>query len=594
MSKEVSKSPEMLQKEAKIKELQTNLKKRKSILKGLKTRLENSKKEIEEVQFKSSTQIVGIMERMEELRLEIVELARKLKKLKTLTKEDKMALGMMADELESEDLLPDDYKEFQRRRKEMKEGNFEFDFEEQERAKIQDIFKEFQVKPDEKEQKDIRKVFVKLANKFHPDRARTEKEAAEFHEMQQRLNEAYQSGDIHTLLELERLYLMEELDLSEAKAYTADVLQQAIEKLEQELAFIENQINRYQQEIKSLRASDFGSMLTHLKRAKKEGFGFEDSLADMEGSVEQLTQLRDAMKESLEMGELSPSMMDLAYGGPMSDTPFGPIDPNMSPEEALEYLDQMFNGGKGDLFEQMSAYSAEATKKAKYKVGDTLKIKKAIRHPYEEEVLLKGMIGRVEFIDFDEQGLIQYELSLDSLAMKALPKKLIEHCNDLDLDFQEVHVLEKEVEKCKSRDTQAESIATYRTLYNQNKWNYLPKDQEKRLLQILLADPALNDSKNWENHLRNKVKYPFEAISRGTLDNPPGISMTVKGVSHDDDELGLMMKVKSGKQHLAYPLSDIEGLGKQRHINQLLDDYSEWYEDMIDTMDGFLNQDFFF
>ena len=593
MSKEVSKSPEMLQKEAKIKELQAILKKRKSVLKGLKTRLENSKKEIEDVQVKSSTQIEGIMERMEELRLEIIELAKKLKKLKNLSKEDKSALSMMAEEFSNEEELPDGYKEFQQQRKEMKEGNFEYDFEEQERAKFRDLFKEFQVKPDEKEQKNIRKVFVKLSNKFHPDRARNDKEEAEFHEMQQKLNEAYQSGDIHTLLELERLYLMDELDLTEAKSYTVDVLQQAIEKLEQELQFIENQITRFQQEIKSLRASDFGAMLTDLKRAKKAGFGFEDSLEEMQHSVDMFAEMRDAMKESLEMGELSPKMMDLAYGPIGGESPFGPIDPNMSPEEAMAFLDELFSDGNGDLFEQINAHTQKAIKKAKYKIGDTVQIKKAVTHPHNMKLSLKGMVGRVSFIDLDEKGRLIYDLSLDSPSMKALPLAFIEKCVSLDGDFQEVMVLEKEVEKCKPRDTSDDSIATFRTLHHQYNWSYLGKSQKKRLQQILVANPSVNDPKNWEFHLSKKIKYPFEAVSRGEANNPPGIPMTVRGFAYFDEELGGMMKIKSGRDYMEYPLYDIEGTGKQKKIDLLLEDYNAWYGDYF-AMDDMDDNDFFF
>ena len=189
MKKEVSKSPEMLQKEAQIKQLQGQLKKRKSTLKGLKTRLENNKKEVEEVQFKASTQMVGIMERMDEVRREIAELSVKMKKIKGLSKPDQIALEEMTEAFTQEDMFGENFQEFQRQKAEQMEGNF--DFEENARARIRDMFEGLQVKPNEQEQKDIRKVFVKLANKFHPDRARTKKEEAEFHKMQQKLNDAY-------------------------------------------------------------------------------------------------------------------------------------------------------------------------------------------------------------------------------------------------------------------------------------------------------------------------------------------------------------------------------------------------------------------
>lgn len=588
MSKEVGKSPEMLQKEAKVRELQTILKKRKSVLKSLKTRLSNNKKEIEEVQFKTSSHFMGIFDRLDELRQEIAELANKLKKLKSLSKMDREALGEMADELTDASLFGEQFQAYQQHKQE--HLNQDFDFAEETRAKMRDIFKEFQVKPDEKEQKDIRKVFVKLSNKFHPDRARNEKEAAEFHKMQQRLNDAYQSGDIHTLLEMERLYMMEEIDLSEAKAYTVDVLQNAIEKLEKELQFIENQITRYQQEIKSLRSSDFGSMLTHLKKAKKEGFGLEDELAIMEKNLEMLTELRDALRMSLEKEDISP-MMDLvnkpmmAGGGEQM-----PFDPDMSPEEALAYLDQLLNGGKGDLMDRINEVVAQAHDEAKFSPDQTVKIKSTLVHPANKKVELKGAVGRVLDIEFDHKGRLVYDLTLDSVFLKSLPKEFISNCVQNGYDFETVTLFEKDLRACPPRDTHEESIASYRTLFNQYNWDHLEPSQEKKMLEILLTIPEKNDEENWDYYLRKQLKYPFEAIIRGMMDNPPGTKMTVRGIDSIHEEDGFIMKVKVGKYYQKYPLFDLEAPEQQSELYDLLEIYSEWqgyYYDLDDLDDGF-------
>ena len=111
--------------------------------------------------------------------------------------------------------------------------------------------------------------------------------------------------------------------------------------------------------------------------------------------------------------------------------------------------------------------------------------------------------------------------------------------------------------------------------------------------QILLATPSVNDSKNWEFHLSKKTKYPFEAVIQGEANNPPGIPLMVKGFAYFDEELGGMMKIKSGRDYLEYPLHDIKGTGKQKKIDHLLEDYHKWFEDCFE-MDFMEDDDFFF
>ena len=618
MKKEISKSPEVLKQEALIKKLQAQLKKKKSTLKGLKTRLENSKKEIEEVQFKASTQMVGIMERMDEVRREIAVLSEKMKKIKGLSREDQHALEEMTEAFTQEDMFGEGFQEFQRKKAEQMEGNF--DFEENARAKIRDLFEGLQVKPDEQEQKDIRKVFVKLANKFHPDRARTKKEELEFHEMQQKLNDAYQSGDIQTLLDMERMYLLEELDLSEAKAYTVDVLQQAVLKLEKETSFIENQISRCKSEIKNLRNSEFGSMLTDLKKAKKEGYGFDEQMVEMEEALQILIKVRDALKDSVEEGKISASFMEMAMGGmggPMSgfpgleeDTspeqleemmrelfgksgPMNGMDKNISPEKLEEMMGAVFGSNSGDFFDKVNAEAERAYADAKYKTEQTVRITKAISHPALKKVKLKNFVGRVLDVNYTNGNQLEYLISLDSVSLKQLPKEVFEISDDLGIDFQDVEVLEKALAPCEPRDTEEDNIGTFRSFFHQYKWRHLEPAQSKRLQKILLTHPEKNDEYNWREYLSKAVKYPFTAYTTGMVDGQVNKEMTVSGILGYNDDFGFIADIKIGKKTGQFPLFDLQAKDKKSPVYHLLNDFCEWQMDYLDDDDED-EDDFFF
>ena len=160
MSHQISKSPEILAKEAVIKKLQAQLKKKKTRLKGLKTRLQNTKEAITKIQREGSGKMFSKVAEMEKVRVELVELVKKLLKLKSINKEDKHLLKDMQETFESEELFGEGFQEMKEQMEEMEEmksGNYDFNFDENQRAKMQDLFEQFAVKPDEQEQKNIRR-----------------------------------------------------------------------------------------------------------------------------------------------------------------------------------------------------------------------------------------------------------------------------------------------------------------------------------------------------------------------------------------------------------------------------------------------------
>ena len=592
MSKNISKSPEMLQKEAAIKKLQKQLKSRKSTLKGLKTRLTNNKNEIEEVQYKSSAQVMSAMERMEALKNEIAELAKKVLKIKGLSKGDKRALQEMAEAFEQDDMLGEEYRAYQQKKAEHLENGFSF--EEDAKAKMRDLFEGLQVKPDEQEQKDIRKIFVKLSNKFHPDRARTEKETKEFHEMQQKLNHAYQNGDIQTLLEMERLLLTEEIDISDPKAYTVDVLQQAIERLEKELSFIDNQILRVRQEIKNLKNSDLGGMLTDLRKAKREGYGIDQSIEEMEEGIKMFTDIRDALKDSVELGKVSPKFMQLMMGsGPMG---FFSDGTEMSPQDMMETLAEMIGGdgeGMEELMEMMNggAFEEDPFEDAKFKEGQSVKFTKDTGHLRAKNFSFKNRVGRVVEVDYNQEGQLEYTVSLDSVSLAALPPMAIAGSIEWGEDFQDIDgVLEKDLVACKARDTEEDSHMSYRKLLHQYKWMDLDKAQAKRIRSILLSDLKMNDTENWMYYLA-KLDFPINAAIRGLVAYPPNTKIKITGIAGLNNQNGVIVNVQLQKERGNYPVFDLKAIDNNSKLHTILEDYQEWFNDY--SMDND-DDDFFF
>ena len=606
MEKNIAKSPEMIKKEADVQSLQKQLKKRKTVLKSLKTRLLNTKTNIEDVQRDVQSNLFTKMMEMDNLRVEISKLATDFQKSDGISTEDKRALGEMANELMEEDLFGEGFSDYKEQREKMERG--EFEFEENFRAKMNDAYEEFRVKPEEKEQRNIRSVFLKLSKKFHPDLARNEQEEQQFHSLMQQINEAYKGNDVQTLLELEQMYLVEELDIS-GRSITIDVLDEEIKRLNRDLEFIEGQIERTSAEVKNLRSSEMGQMLTSMNKAEREGEGVDRMVQELNGGIEMMTKLRDGLKDSIERNAISPILVELM--NPFAGTPLEKLNlsPDMSPEEMMkammngimkgdidpneimsEIIGNKGGGGMMDMFgggfdifgdDDDDMFGREEVEDPTFPEGSSVRVTRAISHPELKKLKMKGWTGRVIGAFYGEEEEEIYEIEWDSQTLKKIPKKLIIDLTMNDDTFHWNQIPFKALEACEPSDTEEETTITFRTLSHQNRWKYLDAPQAKRLEKILLKFPQASDEGNWYNYLIHEMKFPFDAKKLGHLTGETS-KVKVEGIAFVSDEYGLIMNIKKGNKKDTYPLMDLEVTKKTSKNYVIVEDYLEWADECLD------------
>jgi len=592
MAKELAKSPEVLQKEAEIAALEKALKKKRTTLKSLKTRLKNTHERITDMQRNGQVQLMNKMEDLDNLRIEIAQLADELKNVKGMTREEKAELGEMAKSMANEG-FGEEFDEFKAKRERMASGDF--DFEEEFGERIRDMFEPFKVQPDEKEKKNIRKVFLNLSKKFHPDKAKDSTQAEEYHSVMQKINEAYQNNDIETLLEMERMYIREEPDFEGVAM--ADILQQKIDFLNREIAFISNQAERTSAEIKSLRASDLGQMLTSLDRADREGEGMDTMIAHLEMSIEIFTKLRDALKDSIERGEVSPKinemMIEMMKLGMEDD--MGLMDgtePPGSLEEMLEQMAEMTgidlselmdeDGGLFDIFgDDDDEYPPNPN--PKFPEDSSVRVAKSLKSPIMRKINMKGWEGRVLSAYIDDKGKKAYEIAFDSITINKMSEKYIEKAVE-DLESFEKHSFyEHQLEAAQARDTFSETIAIYRTKYHSYTWDYLEDEQIATLKTILLAQPHISDHENWMNYLNQNIRFPFDVVTMGNLNNPPGLKAKLMSIDDIDVAAGVLVNIKIPSVGTeSYPLMDLTCAKKKDKRQAILDLYHEWAEEELE------------
>jgi len=597
MSKEIAKSPEVLQKEAEIAALGKALKKKKTTLKSLKTRLNNTRERIMEVQRGSQVQMMNGMEDLDNLRIEIAKLAAELKNVKGMTAKEKAELSAMAESMANEG-FGEDFEEFKAEKERMESGDFDFDEEFGER--IRDMFEPFKVQPDEAEKKNIRKVFLNLSKKFHPDKAKDTTQAEEYHSVMQKINEAYQNNDIETLLEMERLYIREEPDFEGVAM--ADILQQKIDYLNREIAFITNQVERTSAEIKGLRESDMGQMLTNLDRADREGEGIDTMIEHLNKSVEVFTKLRDALKDSIKKGKVSPKIHELLneLGELGMEDEFGLMDHDMpdSMEEIMEQIGDMLGvdmseimgeigdnrEGGGDLFNIFGADNYTPNPNPKFAIGSSVCVIKSIKSPIMKKVNMKGWEGRVSSAHIDNRNKNAYNVVFDSITLNEMSEKYLERAIDEIEDFQEHTFVEYQLKAVEPRDTPKDAVATYRTKYHNYNWKYMG-EQGAKFKEILLTYPDRSDIENWADYLNQKLRFPFDVVTMGNLRNPSGLKAKLMEISHLDDNFGVMVKLKI--PHIgveAYPLMDLDCAKKKDKRQKTLDLYHQWADESLDLI----------
>ncbi len=573
----------MIAKEAEIKVLVTKIKKTRTTLKSLKTRLSNSQQDFVSFQTRMQTELMTRMEKVQTMIEEIVMYAEKLKKASFLSKADKIGLKDIINMLGGQSMFGegfDDYLE-----KKQKAENGEFDFDEEARAKARDLFKEFNVEPPKEEQRKIRQVFISLSSKFHPDKARNDKDRADFHILMQEINTAYQNHDIDKLLEIERMYVNSEaIDLT-GKAVTVDVLTEEIKRLQRELEFLEGQVERTSGEIKNFRKSDLGKALTSKNKLEKEGAGIDSDITQIDEMAKQMGVLHEALKDSWDKQHMSPKFYEALMNGPDSpfedfddddgDFDFGDIfggDFDDDEDDAMSALSKLF--GSDDMEEDL-----EPIKNPRFKKGETVKVMSNTRPDFYPQTNLKGFTGRLleSYMEDNEERYV-IEFSPDSLAK--ISAEYVEEARDAAIIFDEYTFGRNDLKKVKFVFDEDKATEMRYKLDLQSKFSEEEPEIQKIIIDALLQDIDEEESENWFNYFENKLILPLDGKARGLLqDMKKGtkVKMIQPIAAHPIVGIIMLCLVGKNQEQIPHPLMDLTTSKKaDKKLEVILDAYSIW------------------
>jgi hypothetical protein len=142
--------------------------------------------------------------------------------------------------------------------------------------------------------KKIRHIFLRLAEIFHPDRAKDSDTQKRHTEIMQEINKAYQEGDLARLLEIEQQHEVgEQIDSN-----NADDLSRKCSRLEQNNKILKTQYESLKKELREVKKTPEGEMLSDCKKAKKHGVDpVDEILGQLESQIEVISQIRDYVKD---------------------------------------------------------------------------------------------------------------------------------------------------------------------------------------------------------------------------------------------------------------------------------------------------------
>ena len=140
----------------------------------------------------------------------------------------------------------------------------------------------------------IRQTFLSLAEIFHPDKVKDGETQIRYTEIMKEINKAYQEGDLARLLEIEQQYQVGKSIDSNSE----DDLTRQCQRVEQQNEILSTQYEKLKQELRLVKNTPEGAIVSDCRKASKEGIDPIGSMAEqVETEIQTIAAIRDFVKD---------------------------------------------------------------------------------------------------------------------------------------------------------------------------------------------------------------------------------------------------------------------------------------------------------
>jgi hypothetical protein len=319
----VAKSSILVQKERELKDLQKQKEKTSKAIATTKSKIATLQGDIEQT---SKDMMSGLAQaaNLQTAVKEVLAVYKDLRKKVKLSRNDKAEIEAILEQSGAEEIVEEADGFFEQTPFGSAENFHKGEFSNFDENKFNDefnrkrqaaMFDPFVVKPTEQEQQQIRKIYIELANRFHPDKAKTEAQQKLAHELMQRINAAYQRGDMAELLEIQKNYpnfaTAETTDLTTP---LLDILDEQILRAQHDLALLDSQLNRLKTELNELKTSDLGQMSKQNKRQSNQFGSSEEASTQTNYIIQMFKTVKETLEEWLTAGKKPKSFKSIVDG----------------------------------------------------------------------------------------------------------------------------------------------------------------------------------------------------------------------------------------------------------------------------------------
>ncbi|MDB9374189.1 molecular chaperone DnaJ [Nodularia sphaerocarpa] len=140
----------------------------------------------------------------------------------------------------------------------------------------------------------IRQTFLSLAEIFHPDKAKDGETQMRHTEIMKEINKAYQEGDLARLLEIEQQHQVGKiLDIN-----SEDDLTRQCTRIIQQNEILKHQYETLKEELRSVKRTPEGAMVSDCRKAAKDGLDAIGSMAEqVENEIKTIADIRDFVRD---------------------------------------------------------------------------------------------------------------------------------------------------------------------------------------------------------------------------------------------------------------------------------------------------------
>ena len=217
-----------------------------------------------------------------------------------------------------------------------------------------------------------------------------------------------------------------------------------------------------------------------------------------------------------------------------------------------------------------------------WQVGASVAVKSGVKDPDTGDDI-GGWQGRITEFSKDKDGTPTICFAWDSLSLKSMSAESLKYAIREGLDWQVMGLYESDLVAAQPRDTEDDVADAIAEIESHTSWLHLDEEGERiqAVLDGIEPDDAMALLEAWEEYFDKTLKFPFEAFVSECMMRSRvrvGDRLLVTGFADLDDEMyGLLIEGKHEREHIVFPLCDLEVIDKKSRNYQPVKDYVVWF-----------------